>query len=335
MSTQTPPVKEQPAIILGCANFGSPDDPTTRHHTPAAASALFTAFSSYGYHTIDTSRRYPPLAGGTSEVVIGSTLSSLPPSINLDIDTKVLSAPGCHTPENIASSISASLAALGVPVVHTIYLHFPDRTQPLSNPVSALSHAVSTGQAARWGLSNYTLDDVREVLALCEQHGWIKPAVFQGEYNAVNRETEDLIPYLHKNGIAFYAYSPGAGGALAPMGTRLAAPGPAGDRVRRLYGGDEVQSAIQRVRDVAGKNGLKGHEAAIRWVVWDSMLDGKYGDGVIIGAGSVEQLRETLDVIKKGGLSEDVKQVVQGVWETIVKDKAEKGVAPGRWEPNA
>jgi len=89
------------------------------------------------------------------------------------------------------------------------------------------------------------------------------------------------------------------------------------------------------VRDVAAKDGLKGHEAAIRWVVWDSMSDGKYGDGVIIGAGSVEQLRETLDVLKKGGLSEDVKQVVEGVWETIVKDKAEKGVAPERWEPKA
>lgn len=320
--------RQQPNIILGCANFGSPEDPTTRIHTPSQAESLFAVLTSYGHTTIDTSRRYPPTQPGTSEELIGTTLSSISNKafpLELVIDTKVLSAPGCHKPENIAKSIADSLHALGVSSVHTIYLHFPDRTQPLTSPVSALSHAVSTDQAKQWGISNYTLADVQEIISLCEQHGWIPPAVFQGEYNPLNREAEsELIPYLHDNGIAFYAYSPGAGGAIAPTGSRLTAKGPAGDRVRQLYGGEVVQKAIQKVRDAVEKAGLKGHEAAIRWTVWNGVLDGKYGDGVIIGASSEEQLRQTLDAIKKGGLGDDVRDVVGDVWGDIQNARVQK-----------
>ncbi|KAK5026547.1 hypothetical protein LTS07_007481 [Exophiala sideris] len=185
--------KQQPNIILGCASFGSPEDPTTKTHTPAQAALLFDVLTSYGHTTIDTSRRYPPTKPGTSEEVIGGTLSSTENASltsKLVIDTKVLSAPGCHKPENIAKSIADSLNALGVSSVHTIYLHFPDRTQPLTNPISALSHAVSNGQAQQWGISNYTLDDVRAILSWCKEHGWIPPAVFQGEYNPLNRAAE-------------------------------------------------------------------------------------------------------------------------------------------------
>ncbi|KAI1610416.1 NADP-dependent oxidoreductase domain-containing protein [Exophiala viscosa] len=317
--------KQQPNIILGCASFGSPEDPTTKTHTSAQAEVLFNVLTSYGHSTIDTSRRYPPTRPGTSEEVIGATLSSTETASNIVIDTKVLSAPGCHKPENIAKSIADSLNALGVSSVHTIYLHFPDRTQPLTNPVSALSHAVSTGQAKQWGISNYTLADVQEILSLCKQHDWIPPAVFQGEYNPLNREAEsELIPYLHEHGVAFYAYSPGAGGAIAPTGSRLTAKGPAGDRVRQLYGGEKMQGAIQKVRDAVDTAGLKGHEAAIRWTVWDGVLDGKYGDGVIVGASSEGQLRETLEAVKRGGLSTDVRDVVGGIWGDIQNSRAEK-----------
>ncbi|KAL6249690.1 hypothetical protein RBB50_003545 [Rhinocladiella similis] len=313
--------KSQPAIVLGCANFGSDTDPTTKHHTTKQASELFAILVRYKHNVIDTSRRYPPLAGGTSEELIGSTLRSAA-FPDLRIDTKVLSAPGCHKPENIAKSISDSLNALGVDSVRTIYLHYPDRSVPLIDPTTALSHAVDIGQAKQWGLSNYTIEDVREILSLCEQHSLVKPAIFQGEYNALNRNSEELIPFLHDNGIAFYAYSPAAGGALAPTGSRITAQGPAGDRVRKLYGTAQVQKSIERVRDVAEKNGLKGHETAIRWVVWNSLLDGRYGDAVIVGAGSANQLDETLHAINKGSLPDEVSQAIEGIWISTLKDQA-------------
>ncbi|KAJ9642204.1 hypothetical protein H2204_002573 [Knufia peltigerae] len=322
-TTATTSGKSRPAIVLGCANFGSATDPTTKHHTTEQASELFATLVRHKHNVVDTSRRYPPLAGGTSEELIGSTLRSAAAFPDIKIDTKVLSAPGCHKQENIARSVSDSFHALGVDSVRTIYLHYPDRSVPLVEPIKALSHAVDIGRAEQWGLSNYTIDDVREILRLCDQHGGlVKPAIFQGEYNALNRHSEELIQFLHENGIAFYAYSPAAGGALVPTGSRIAAHGPAGDRVRKLYGTEQVQQSIEHVRDAAEKNGLGGHETAIRWVVWNSMLDGRYGDAVIVGASSAKQLDDTLHAINKGPLPDEVNRAIEGIWTSALKDKA-------------
>ena len=324
MSRQFASPKKAPKLILGCANFGSATDPSCRITTAEQAATLLSTFASYGHDTIDTSRRYPPQAGGTSEEVLGAGLGLLASnrdsrSPSIQIDTKTLSAPGCHQPQNLRASISASLAALEVPSVHTIYLHFPDRSVPLSDPVSTLSAAVQSGQAHQWGISNYTMDDLREIISLCDENNWIKPALFQGEYNALNRENEGLIHFCHENGIAFYAYSPGAGGVFSPSSSRITADTPAGQRVRQLYGSEEMQSAVQKVRDAAEQKGLGGHEVALRWTFWNGILDGKFNDGVVIGTSSEKQLRETCEHLEKGGLDDELIELMDQVWDAVKK----------------
>ena len=323
--------KQAPKLILGCSNFGSPSDPYCRITTPEQAATLLKTFASYGHSTIDTSRRYPPQAPGTSEKVLGEAIQSLSKSnardgdgddsspTGIQIDTKTLSAPGCHKPEALRQSINDSLSALQVSSVNTIYLHFPDRSVPISDPISTLSAAVSSGQATQWGISNYTIADIEEILQLCEANDWVKPAVYQGEYNALSRQNEQLVRFCHEHGIAFYAYSPGAGGVFSPDGSRIAAKTPAGERVRALYGSEEMQRAVQKVRDVAEKQGLGGHEVAFRWAFWDGILDAKFGDGVVVGASSERQLSQTCEWVTKGGLPDELRAVVEGVWETVKK----------------
>ncbi|KAJ9607330.1 hypothetical protein H2200_008403 [Cladophialophora chaetospira] len=308
---------QPPKLILGCSNFGSATDPFVKTSTPAQAANLLKTFISHGHYTIDTSRRYPPQAPGTSEEVLGEAFKLLDSIVegnaSISIDTKTLSSPGDHKPANLRASIAASLAALGVTSVNTIYLHFPDRSVPLSDPVSTLSAAVQAGQARQWGLSNYTIDDIREIISLCDQNGWVKPAVYQGEYNALNRQSEPLIRVCHENGIAFYAYSPAAAGVFSPTGSRISASTPAGQRTRAIYGGEEMQAAVQRVRDAAEKKGLGGHEVAIRWAFWNGVLDER--DGVIIGASNEKQLNETCSFLKKGGLDDELKELMDGLGE--------------------
>ena len=48
---------------------------------------------------------------------------------------------------------------------------------------------------------------VEKYFAICEEHGYVKPTVYQGQYNALYRGAEDdLLPILRKNNCAFYAY---------------------------------------------------------------------------------------------------------------------------------
>ncbi|KAL9003239.1 MAG: hypothetical protein Q9188_003879 [Gyalolechia gomerana] len=56
----------------------------------------------------------------------------------------------------------------------------------------------------------------------------------------------------------------------------------------------------------AKDRGLDGHEVALRWTVYHSLLRAKYGDAVILGASSVEQLEENLAAVEAGPLEDDL-----------------------------
>jgi len=45
------------------------------------------------------------------------------------------------------------------------------------------------------------------MLALCGQNGWVKPTVYQGQYNAICRNMEtQLLPLLRRHGIVYVAF---------------------------------------------------------------------------------------------------------------------------------
>jgi aryl-alcohol dehydrogenase-like predicted oxidoreductase len=72
-----------------------------------------------------------------------------------------------------------------------------------------------TGVSSRFGLSNFQGSTVQEVYDYCKENGHVLPSVYQGNYNAVARKQQTLLfSLLRKLHIAFYAYSPIAGGFL-------------------------------------------------------------------------------------------------------------------------
>jgi aflatoxin B1 aldehyde reductase len=57
------------------------------------------------------------------------------------------------------------------------------------------------------GVCSYSVAQMEEYLSICEQKGYKKPDVYQGEYNAIRRKPETrLFPLLQKHSIAFYAF---------------------------------------------------------------------------------------------------------------------------------
>lgn len=117
--------------------------------------------------------------------------------------------------KEIAPRFEASLAKLNVTQVDIFYVHAPDRTLPLSEWVPALHDLYKQGRFQRFGLSNFSPDEVREVHSYAASNGFVLPTVYQGNYNPVARGVEDtLFPVLRELKIVFYAYSPMAGGFL-------------------------------------------------------------------------------------------------------------------------
>ena len=51
-----------------------------------------------------------------------------------------------------------------------------------------------------------------------------------------------------------------------------------------------------------------------RWVVHNSALDGSLGDGVIIGASTIEQWNSNIAAIQKGPLSAETAAKIDALW---------------------
>lgn len=190
-------------IVLGTGSIGDASDPLAKFHTAEETQAFFDLFRKYGGDEIDSARGYSPNAPGTSEPLVGQTdVASW-----ARVATKVFSRPGDHSTTGIAKSVDGSLEALKVPSVYIDYLHMPDPETPLEETAAAMDAAYRAGKIQNFGLSNYNLDQVRELLRLSKEKGYVKPTYYQGQYNAISRFPEqDLLPLLRENGIKFYAW---------------------------------------------------------------------------------------------------------------------------------
>lgn len=164
--------------------------------------------------------------------------------------------------------------------------------------------------------------EVAEIVGICERRGFVKPAVYEGIYNLLDRTPEgELFPCLRKFGIRFSAYTVLAGGYLT--GKHLPAPpaasAPAEDNhpfshfnpgwcfsgfYSERY--PPMAIAVTKLQGVVARHGLTLTEVAYRWLQWHSLM--RPGDfGLIVGASTVPQLETALDdwyvQILQGGTS--------------------------------
>ncbi|KAK2027338.1 Aldo/keto reductase [Colletotrichum zoysiae] len=315
MASQTPLT-----IILGTHSIGdSNSDPGSSHFdNEQDVRALLDAYRSRGYSHLDTARDYSPNVPGASESRLGRAKAAT----QFSIHTKVHSAdPGDHQAAKLELSINQSLADLQTSSVETMFLHFPDRATAFEETAKAMSDALHQAKFRRYGLSNYSAEEVQRFIDICEQCGYAKPSVYEGHYNAIVRGGEkELFPLLRKHNMAFYAYSPAAGGLLsghAESSGRWKADNFIGKVYSYFYRQPPVQIAVLSILELAEEHGISGHAAAMRWTAFHSQLDGKYGDGIIFGVSKIEQLHQTLDALEAGPLPNDLAEAITAMYATV------------------
>lgn len=185
------------------------------------------------------------------------------------------------------------------------------------------------GLFRRFGISNYSPEQVRELHAYCADKGLVRPQVYQGNYNAVARRVEaDLFPVLRELGIAFYAYSPIAGGFLTKTRAALDAgtadgrfavdDSPLSQMYRGFYLKPATLDGLSRWEALAKDQGVPQAELAYRWIYYHSALDTANGsDFVILGATKLDQITQTVEGIKRGPLKPEVVKGIEEIWESV------------------
>ncbi|RAL10485.1 aldo/keto reductase family protein [Aspergillus homomorphus CBS 101889] len=289
-------------------------------NTPAKTAAILQILHRHNIQQIDTAQIY-----GRSEELLGQANAA---AEGFALDTKHGGGfrPGRSSREAVIADAEESLRKLNTDSINVFYIHAPDRSAPLEPTLAGINDLYQAGKIKEFGLSNFTAAETREVLRLCQEHDYVRPTVYQGNYNAISRLVEtDLLPLLREHHIRFYAYSPIAGGFLTKTSEQLRNasgssgrwdPGSGFGKIYRgLYVNPDMLAVLDRWNEVAEQAGIPKAELAYRWVTYHSALKGELRDAIIAGASGVEQLEQTLAALEKGPLEDEVVRRVEQIWE--------------------
>ena len=151
-----------------------------------------------GMTLIDTAEMY---ANGGAELLVGEAIAGRRDEVFLV--SKVL--PGNATFHGTINACERSLARLGTDQIDLYLLHWRGRVE-LSETVEAFRVLVDRGMIRYWGVSNFDLTDMGELLEL---PGGAAVATDQVLFNLKRRGVEHgLLPWCRKHGIPIMAYSP-------------------------------------------------------------------------------------------------------------------------------
>jgi aflatoxin B1 aldehyde reductase len=185
---------------------------------------------------------------------------------------------------------------------------------------------------------------VEEWHRICDIHGYVRPTVFQGQYNILARECEkatiaadmagparncepNMLPVIRKLGMSFNAHSPLAWGVLTGKlfaddesleSSRLAKGNPQGGVARAQYDKPYIRKALKELEAVCLQEKVSLMESSLRWLAWNSALG--TGDGVILGASRIEQVEGNVELSQKKHLPDAVVKAVDVLWDSIIAE---------------
>jgi diketogulonate reductase-like aldo/keto reductase len=158
-----------------------------------------------GLTLIDTAEMY---GEGGAEKIVGEAIRGRRDPVFLV--SKVY--PHNATRSGVIAACERSLKRLGVDQIDLYLLHWRGAPK-LSETLAGFEALLGAGKIARWGVSNFDLDDMEELAAL---PGGDAVATNQVLYNLSSRGIEyDLLPWCAQRRTPTMAYSPIDQGALA------------------------------------------------------------------------------------------------------------------------
>lgn len=305
-----------PDVCLGTMTFGE--------QTPEAdAHAQLDYAVEQGIRFIDTAELYsvPSRAetSGASERIIGNWLKRQARDKIL-VATKVAgparslswirNGPPSLDRANIRAAVETSLSRLQTDYIDLYQIHWPERNQPMfgqwqfepskerecvpiAEQVAALAELVREGKVRYVGLSNEHPWGLMQFLRAADEAGLPRIVSTQNAYNLLNRTFETTLAEIcYRENVGLLAYSPLGFGHLT--GKYLKDPAAAG-RINRWpsfgarYTKENVAPAVAAYAELAARHDLTPTQLALgfvrsRWFV----------SSTIIGASSIEQLKETI-----------------------------------------
>ena len=277
-------------ICLGAMMFGGPTN-------EADSIAIIGRAIDAGINFIDTANVYNQ---GESERVVGKAIRDIRDEVI--IATKVRGPMGEGVNQSgtsryhIMTEVEESLKRLGTDRIDLYYIHSPDVTTPIEEPLRALDDCVRQGKVRYIGCSNFHAWRLCEALWASDRMNLEKFVCVQPLYNIVNRNIEvELLPFCREYDVGVVSYSPLARGVLVgkylpgqqpPSGSRAAR------RDRRMLQTElreESYDVAQTLKPLAEAHGKTLTQFALAWALANPIIT-----SIIVGPRTMDQLEDNL-----------------------------------------
>jgi diketogulonate reductase-like aldo/keto reductase len=180
--------------VLGQGTWGMGEDVRRRSEEIAALKLGLEL----GMNMIDTAEMY---GEGAAEELVGEAIAGVRDEVFLV--TKLL--PSNASTYGAVEACERSLRRLKTDWIDLYLLHWRGNT-PLENTVDAFGRLVRSGKIRYWGVSNFDVADMEELIEIPSAS---KVQTDQVLYNLTRRGIEyDLLPWCRNRGIPIMAYSP-------------------------------------------------------------------------------------------------------------------------------
>ncbi|MDY8135258.1 aldo/keto reductase [Aquimarina sp. 2201CG5-10] len=294
-----------------------------------------------GINFIDTAELYSVPANkdtqGSTEKIIGSWLQKTGKRNEVVLATKIVGPrefvkhirTGGFSKEEFADAINKSLQRLQTDYIDLYQLHWPERNTNFfgvrgythddaekwnDNFAEVLNHLdgfIKEGKIRQIGVSNETAYGVMRYAEEARK-GAPKMITIQNPYNLLNRKDEvGLTEALHRENIGHLPYSPLGFGQLTG---KYLEETPKNARVTLFpqfsrYHNEKSFEATRAYNEIAKKHNISLTQMALAFVT-----DRPFVTSNIIGATSLEQLKENIDSINLT-LSEEIMKEIEAVHE--------------------
>jgi aflatoxin B1 aldehyde reductase len=216
------------------------------------------------------------------------------PWYNNDFTNGIL---GQLSPSNLENQLNTSLKNLKLDKVDIFYLHCPDYETDINETLNKCDELRRREKFDFLGVSNFSNEQLKEVLHISDIHGYAIPKYYQGMYNLICRKVEEIFPLLNENNMEFWAYNPLAGGLLTGRYKEKEKSLLNSSRFKdnkiyqNIFWKDEI---FDHFNDFFQLNNCT--EISFQWLKNYSKL--RNNDKIIIGSSTVEQLDNNMEILQ-------------------------------------
>lgn len=197
--------------------------------------------------------------------------------------------------KHIVESLHASLRRLDTDYVDLYQCHRFDETTPLEETVRTMDDLIRHGKILYWGVSQWSAQQISEVVALAKRNNAVAPISNQPPYNMLSRGIEEnIMPTCARDGLGLVVYSPLAQGLLsgkyASTSDLPAKSRAADDRQNQFIGrmlNEENIAKAQRVASLADQLNVPPSVLALAWCLQRPEIT-----SVICGASRPDQVAQ-------------------------------------------